>query len=124
MVVVTKSCYGYMFSKGTHQDRQPDINVSATISHVNSQECLVKCSFRENSAATGCVVIYWKNETGPYRLVNFNAMKLEPQDNKAEGSIDTGDGFYHIAVFAYSNNMISGDPVAKFYTAHKTGMYS
>ena len=81
---------------------------------------LQQCSFRENSVATACVIIYWKNVTGPYHLVNFSAMKLEIQDSKAQGSIDTDDGFYHIIVFAYSNNMISGEPVARFYTKHET----
>ena len=105
----------------THQGKTDD-NVFATISHVNSRECLIECSFRENSTATACVAIYWKSAIAPYQLVDFSALKLVPQGGKARGSIDTGDGFYHVAVFEFSDNMIRGKPVAKLSTGHESGI--
>ena len=110
-------------SKGTHQDKTDD-NVFVTITHINFQECLIECLFRENSTATACVTVYWKYATTPYQLINFSSLKLEAQGGKARGSIDTGDGLYHVAVFAFSDNMIRGKPVAKFHTGHETGIKS
>ena len=123
-VIVTESCVMLIFiwfSKVTDQDTRSDVDVYVTISHINSQECLIECSFRENSVANACVALYWKNATAPYQLVNFCALKLEPHEGKAQGSIDTGDGYYHVAVFAFSDDMITGEPITKFYTGHKTG---
>ena len=112
-------------SKGTQQDKTDD-NVFVTITIVtivNFQECLIECLFRENSTATACVTIYWKRATTtPYQLINFSSLKLEPQGGKARGSIEIGDGLYHVAVFAFSDNMIRGKPVAKFYTGHERGI--
>ena len=117
MLCLCLSC----FHSGTHQT---DADVSVTLLHVDSRECLIECSFKETSTANACVIVYWKNITEDhYRLVDFSSVKLEPQEGKAQGSVFTDDGFYHIAVFAYSNDMISGKPIAKFYTGRETGTW-
>ena len=104
----------------------------ATISHsLGSQKSEIECTFSDHSTATACVVVYWKNESNSYGLVNFSASKLNRDGDKASGYIaidlaNSESGGYNIAVFAYDNSMITGRPLAKHYirSSEGTGMYT
>ena len=101
----------------------------ATISHgPDSEKCEIECIFSDHSAVTACVVVYWKNESNSYGLVNFSTSKLDRNGDKAKGYIDMANsesGGYNIAVFVYNNSMISGQPLAKRYIrpSEGAGMY-
>ena len=105
-------------SLSDEKEKQLD-DVLATVSHSpGSQNCEIECIFSENSAATACVVVYWKNESNTYGLVNFSTSKLDRNGDKANGYIymaDIESRGYNIAVFTYNNSMITGKPLAKQY---------
>ena len=65
--------------------------------------------------------MYWKDEPDLYGLVNFSTSKLDRNEGVASEIINMANREeesrrYHVAVFAYSNNMISGEPLDKVYT--------
>ena len=103
----------------------------ATISHSQgSQKSEIECTFSDHSTATACVIVYWKNESNSYGLVNFSASKLDRDGDKASGYIaidvaNSESGGYNIAVFAYNNSTITGQPLAKRYIrpSEGAGMY-
>ena len=112
-------------SEKTPQDAH-EAGVFATITCGNSHECLVECAFTGNSTATACIVVYWKDESDLYGLVNFSTSKLDRNEGRASEIIDMENGEgesrgYHVAVFAYSNNMINGEPLDKVYTGTGVG---
>lgn len=129
MISVTARDYNLFQCLGSEQGEADTTvpGVFATLSHDHDHQRLAVRCFFTSSAASACVVIYFKNaHDDVYNLVDISREKLPRQNEEEEingtiklPNLDRVD--YHVAVFAYREDlhMVHGQPLATLFTGHR-----